>query len=78
MKNHRRKLPLPLIIGMFLYSAALLINRFANIPDDWHLFLLLPGAALGLWGFILLARSPEMKNSRLRQWKLRLIGKEPK
>ena len=69
---------IPLCMGLLLFMA---IN-FARIYTDIRSILLLAIAiiafALEIWGIILFARSPEMKNSKLRRWKLRLIGKEPK
>lgn len=69
---------LALGIGFILYAATIIVTRYWNIPDILHYALMLSAVALELWGGIILARSPEMKNSKLRSWKLRLIGKEPK
>ena len=72
-----RKANLPLTIGLILFTGALVATRCWNLPNILYYGLMLPAIALELWGAIILARSPEMKNSRLRRWKLRLIGKEP-
>ena len=76
MKNIKPNLPMS--IGMILCAAAIVSDRFTSMPETLNLLLLLPGLALMLWGIVRFARSPEMKNSRLRKWKLRLIGREPK
>ena len=76
MKNIKTNLPMS--IGLLLCAAAIVSDRFTGIPETLNLLLLLPGLALELWGIVLFARSPEMKNSKLRKWKLRLIGREPK
>lgn len=67
---------LPLGIGLLLFSATQILSRFIDIPNLPHYALLLSALALELWGGILIARSPSMKDSKLRQWKLRLIGRE--
>jgi hypothetical protein len=69
---------LPLSIGIILFAATLIASHCWDLPDMLYCGLTLLAVALELLGVIILARSPEMKNSRLRRWKLRLIGKEPK
>ena len=67
-----------LYLGLFLSLTILIAGRFMSrsIPAAIHIILALAALGLELWCIILIARSPEMKNSRLRKWKLRLIGKE--
>ncbi len=69
---------LPLGIGLLLFSATQILSRFLIIPSILHYALMLSAITLELWGIFLLARSPEMKNCKLRQWKLRLIGRGEK
>lgn len=69
---------LPLCIGMLLFTATQILSRFISIPNILHYILMLPALTLEFWGIFLLARSPEMKNSKLRQWKLSLIGRGEK
>ena len=69
------KLNLPLSLGLLFLFAILTLSQFISIPDILHYALVFLALALELWGIILLARSPEMKNSKLRQWKLRMIGR---
>jgi len=69
------KTNLPLSIGLILCITAIISDRFTGVPETLNLFPLLPGLALMLWGIVLFARSPEMKNSKLWKWKLRLNGR---
>ena len=69
---------IPLGIGLLLLSGTLITSRYVNMPDNLHLTLLLCAIGFELWGIISIARSPEMKNSKLRRWKMRLIGREVK
>ena len=66
---------LPLSIGLLIFSATLILNSIISIPNIPYNVLRFTALALELWGVIRLARSPEMKHCKLRQWKLRLIGK---
>ncbi|WP_040952491.1 hypothetical protein [Gorillibacterium massiliense] len=69
---------LPLVIGLFLFSVSQIVRMYGHIPDTLHKALMLTALVFELWGLIMFARSPEIKNSKLRQWKLRLIGKGQK
>ena len=69
---------LPLSIGLLLFSIIQIFSYYISAPSVPYYALKLSALALELWGVILLARSPEMKNSKFRQWKLRLIGREEK
>ena len=69
---------IPLCSGLLLFATVSILNVYADIPNLLLLALMLIAFALEIWGMIVIARSPEMKNSKLRRWKLRLIGKEPK
>ena len=61
--------------GLIIQGATRIIDRFVDIPNALHHTLMLSALALMLWGIVVLARSPKMQNSRIRQWKLRLIGR---
>ena len=76
MRNFKQNLPLG--IGLLLFSVTQIISHFVSLPNILSHVLMLSVIALELWGAILIARSPEMKNSKLRRWKLHLIGKEQK
>lgn len=69
---------LPLGIGLLIFAATQILSRFIDIPNIPHYALMLSALALEMWGIILYARSPVMKNSKFRQWKLRLIGRGEK
>ena len=69
---------IPLCTGLLLFAAINLAKSYADIHNILLLAIALIAFALEIWGILLFARSPEMKNSKLRRWKLRLIGKEPK
>ena len=71
----RSKAHLLLGAGLFLQAVTRFAGDYVNIPDVLHIALNLIGIALMMWGVVLIARSPQMRNSRLRQWKLRLIGR---
>ena len=75
MKNAKRTLPLG--IGLILQGVTRILDRYVDIPNALWYVLMLSAIALIMWGIILIARSPKMKNSRLRQWKLQLIGRSP-
>jgi len=75
MRNSKRNLPLG--IGLILQGATHIIGRYVDISNALYFALMLSAIALMLWGVIIIARSPRMQHSRLRRWKLRLIGKEP-
>lgn len=62
-------------LGLMLLGAAQVTERYASLPTAVHYAILAAALMLELWGIILLARSPAMKNSKLRKWKLRLISK---
>ncbi|MCL2827698.1 MAG: hypothetical protein FWD99_03065 [Oscillospiraceae bacterium] len=64
--------------GLLLMGVTNTMDRFIDIPSALHYTLMLTAVSLVIWGTVLIARSPEMKNSKLRRWKLRLIGREPK
>jgi len=65
-------------IGLSLLGIVRLIGYYVDIPSVLQYVLMLSAIAFILWDVILFARSPKMRNSRLRRWKLRLIGREPK
>jgi|GEM_PF-1553979 len=67
-----------LVIGLILYTGTLIVTRYVDIPEVLHYVLMPSAIMLEFWGIFKIARSPEMKNSKLRRWKLRLIGREPK
>ena len=69
---------LPLGVGLLVFGVSLIIKQFFDAPEILNGVLLLTGLAFEFWGGILAARSPEFKNSKLRQWKLRLIGRDVK
>jgi len=64
--------------GALLYAATLITAHFVEIPNALYHGFILVAITLELWGIIKIARSPAMKNSRLRRWKLRLVGRTPK
>ena len=72
----RSKAHLLLGTGLFLQGVTRFSGYYIGIPHMLYIILMLFAITLMMWGVILMARSPEMKNSRLRQWKLRLIGRE--
>ena len=74
------KLKPNLILGMgiMLFSITHIVNYYLSIPENLHSALMVVALAIELWGVILISRSPEIKNSKLRQWKLRLIGRSQK
>ena len=69
---------LPLGIGLLFFAASQLIGYVIDIPEPLHIAFLLANVVLVFIGMIFLFHSPEMKNSRIRKFKLRLIGKEEK
>lgn len=69
---------LPFCAGVLIFLVVRTVSQFFSIPKILHLSLLLAALSLASWGMILIFRSPEMKNSKLRQWKLRLIGRGQK
>jgi len=75
MKNLRRNTPLG--IGLLIVFAVQILNHIFEVemPDNLFRITMLIGLALWVWGLFIAFRSPEMKNSKLRRWKLRLIGK---
>jgi len=75
MRNSKANFPLGM--GLVIQGVTHVIRRFVDIPAVLHYALMLSAIALILWGVIIIARSPKMKNSRLRHWKLRLIGRDP-
>lgn len=68
----------PLTVGLLLFTFTQIITRLISVPDIPCYALMLVAVSFEIWGILLATRSPEFKNSKLRQWKLRLIGKEPK
>ena len=64
-----------LCTGLTLYALAMIITRRAEISGFLYYSLIVSALALEFWGIFRFAKSPKMKNSRFRQWKLRLIGK---
>ena len=76
MRNSKPNFPLG--IGLVLQGVTHLVSRYVDIPSALHYALMLSAIVLIMWGVIMIARSPKMRNSRLRRWKLRLIGREPK
>jgi len=69
---------LPLGAGMLLLCGAIIASHSMSMPVFLPEGMLLAAIALELWGVIAIARSPQMKNSKLAQWKRRLIGRESK
>jgi len=61
--------------GLLLQGVTRLVGYYVDIPHMLHIALNLIAIAFVIWAMVIIARSPEMKNSRLRQWKLRLIGR---
>ena len=76
MKNFNPRLLLG--IGLLIQSGTRLLARFVTIPSALQYALMLSALVLIAWGTFMFARSPEMKNSRLGRWKLRLIGRASK
>jgi len=74
MKNSKPTLILG--IGLILQAVARGIGHYVDIPSALQYAMMLSAVALMMWGIIKIARSPKMKNSRLRRWKLRLISKK--
>jgi multisubunit Na+/H+ antiporter MnhC subunit len=74
--NQQSRMYLPLASGLLLMSLSLLVSRFVDVPHALVMTLLVIAVALELWGALHLSRSPAVRNSKLRQWKLRLIGKD--
>ena len=76
MKKYRTNIPL--CIGLVLFAALQIAEHVMKnaMPEPLYTVLLFLAVGLEILGVILMARSPEMKNSKLRQWKMRLIGKE--
>ena len=74
MRNFRPNLPL--CAGLLLFAAANITKIYIDMPHLLLLPLMLIAFALEIWGIIIIARSPEVKNSKLRRWKLRLIGRD--
>lgn len=62
--------------GLLLSSAAYLAGHYTSITHGLLFALFALALGLEIWGVILFAQSPIMRNSKLRQWKLRLIVKE--
>jgi len=75
MRNSKPNFPLG--IGLVLQGVTHIISRYMDIPSILYYVLMLFAITLMLWGVIVIARSPKMRNSRLRHWKLRLIGRNP-
>ncbi len=65
-------------LGTLLFAAIQTANNFFEVTVLVHGLLL--GIAIGIQitGLILISKSPEFKNNKLRQWKLGLIGKGEK
>ena len=72
----RMRRNIPLGIGMLLLSTSLIISRHADIPGYVYIPIMLAALALEVWGVILAARSPEMKNTALYRWKMKLLGRD--
>lgn len=66
---------LPLTFGMLLLSSGIIADRFLDLPHNLRFIFLLLALPFEIWGVIRFARSPEMKNSKLRRFKLKLIGR---
>lgn len=71
----KTKMNIPLTIGMLILSFSIIIDRLFGLPKFLGLTLLLAALILEIWGGILYASSEEMKNSKLRRFKMKLIGK---
>lgn len=65
-----------LAIGLLLFSISRITELYFDIPEPIMYIILVPAILLELWGIIGIARSPEFKNSKLRKWKMKLIGKD--
>ena len=65
-------------MGMLLCSLLLLSSRHVSMPDVLRIIIVSITLVLEFVTVYLFFRSPAMKNSRLRRWKLRLIGKNVK
>ena len=76
MKGFQRNWPLA--AGLILYAITCLMTRYVDIPEIAHYALMLSAIALEFWGIIRIVRSPEMQSSRLRHWKMRLLGRGTK
>lgn len=64
-------------IGLLMMSGVQIINRFiVEIPEPLMLIFMIVSLFVEIYGIVKMARSPEMKNSRLRKWKMKLIGKD--
>jgi hypothetical protein len=76
MKRYWRNIPL--CIGLVLFSGIQIAEHVMKnaMPETLYTVLLFLAVGLEILGIILMAKSPEIKNSRLRRWKMRLIGKE--
>ena len=61
--------------GSLLFVSAVILRRFTELPNVPLIILLCCAIALDIGGGVAYARSPQGKASKLRQWKLRLIGK---
>jgi len=75
MKNTKPTLFLG--IGLALQGVVRIADRYVDIPNALHHTFMLFAVALMMWGIVMIARSPKVRNSRLRSWKLRLIGRNP-
>ena len=72
------KLNLPFIIGLLLLAVTRIADHYLTVPFILFNVLSLTALVFEIWGVVLIARSPEMKSSKLRQWKLGLLGKVQK
>lgn len=63
-------------IGLLLFSISRIIEFYFDIPEAIMYIILVTAILFELWGIIGIARSPEFKNSKLRRWKMKLIGKD--
>ena len=64
-------------IGLLLMGLAFILRRFTPLDGLMYYAMVIAAVILIMVGIFHIFRTMG-KNSRLRQWKLRLIGKEPK
>lgn len=78
--NKQNKHPMNPVLwaGIFLFVVVQLASYTFGLPHTVKLLILLLALVLEIWGVVLASRSSFFQNSKLRQWKLRLIGKAQK
>ncbi|HCC35846.1 MAG TPA: hypothetical protein DEQ02_09560 [Ruminococcaceae bacterium] len=68
----------PLGIGLIISAVIQVTCHLTDIPTPLYMVLMAAALIPLLVGIIMFARSPEMKNSKIRKFKLRLIGRSPR